>query len=66
MKTYKTILGDTWDAISYKLFQSNVYADKLQKWNPQYTDVGIFGANNPILYEDIEPTDYASIAPWRR
>jgi len=65
MKKYTTILGDTWDGISYKLFKSSWYADQLQRWNRDYIDVSVFGPGVVINYEDIEPTSYESKAPWR-
>lgn len=65
-KTYTTILGDTWDNISYKLFgDSKLYNILLEK-NPEHHGTLIFEAGIKIKYQEIPKTYNENVAPWRR
>ena len=44
MKTYTTVQGDMWDAISYKAFGDVSYTDKIMSLNHKYYDMYIFPA----------------------
>lgn len=43
-KTYKTVLGDTWDIIAHKLYGDDHDFECLIDANPLYTDTLIFSA----------------------
>lgn len=64
-KIYTTVLGNTWDSISYKLYKNSEFQDRLIALNLKYVDVALFMANEKIVYEDIEQVDYITTAPWR-
>lgn len=66
--TYTTIQGDTWDVISLKLYESEMFTDRLVAANFQQRNVAIFGAgvvlNAPVITTDeLESTN---LPPWRR
>lgn len=65
-KIYITVLGDTWDSISYKLFgDSKLYNTLLEK-NPGYHGTLIFEAGIKIKYQEIPKTYEEKVASWRR
>ena len=65
-KKYTTVLGDTWDIISNKLYKNSLFQDKLIALNQQYVDVPFFSAGIELIYEEIEQVEYPVTAPWRR
>lgn len=52
MTEYITISGDTWDSIAYKLYGSELYADKLMEANGDALEYLIFPANVKLLVPD--------------
>ena len=42
MEHYIAKQGDTWDLISYKLYQDEYYMRELMEENPEYMDTVIF------------------------
>lgn len=64
MKTYKTIQGDMWDLISYKLTGTVSGISELIQANPDYKEIVIFPAgiilNVPVFAETISDT----LPPW--
>ncbi|MBU3842641.1 MAG: hypothetical protein IAA47_06650 [Candidatus Fusobacterium pullicola] len=65
-KIYITVLGDTWDSISYKLFgDSKLYNTLLEK-NLEHHGTLIFEAGIEIKYQEIPKTYEEKVAPWRR
>lgn len=67
MRKYKTISGDTWDIIAYKVYGDCKYIDKLMRANIEYLDMYIFPANVELNCPEInieESTD--TLPPWRK
>lgn len=44
MNTYKTIQGDTWDGIAYKIYGDEKYTDFLMQNNFELLDIFVFKA----------------------
>ena len=67
-KIYMTVLGDTWDSISYKLFGDSKQYNSLIELNEKYSDVLIFSAGILIKYQDnVSVKSYEeNVPPWRR
>ena len=65
---YKTVYGDTFDMIAYKLYGDEMKESLIRKYNPDYSDVIFFDANEVIwLPTDIEEIEEDnSKAPWRQ
>jgi phage tail protein X len=66
--TYTTVSGDMWDSISYKIFGTCNYTDKIIDANRDFINTFIFPANVELNLPDIEPEKKrsASCPPWRR
>lgn len=67
MKIYKTIQGDTWDMISYKVYGNGMYMDRLIKANRQYMNIYEFSAGVILTIPEssVESSDNTSV-PWRK
>ncbi len=69
MRKYRTIMGDTFDMIAFRLWQSyggekNMSA--LIEANEQYADYVAFPAGIVLNVPEIEEMTAQSIPPWRR
>ena len=68
MTTYRTVQGDTWDVISLKLYNSQLFTHKLIAANFEQRNVAIFGAgvilNVPVV--TVAEIDNTNLPPWRR
>jgi phage tail protein X len=63
--TYKTIQGDFFDYISYKVFGTEKYANVLIRENPLYADVVRFDAGIVLMLPIIaNPNTNISAVPW--
>jgi phage tail protein X len=65
-KVYKTIQGDTWDIIAYKVYQRESCMTYLLAANPAYIETAIFGAGVEITCPDIPAEASNILPPWRR
>ena len=63
---YTTIAGDMWDAISYKIFGSEVYMAELMAANPAHASVVQFGGGVELVVPDISIAVASSLPPWKR
>lgn len=64
---YKTKQGDQWDVISYRMYGTERFVDKLMHANPEYLDVGIFAAGVSLFVPEVEVTEIGdSLPPWMR
>jgi phage tail protein X len=61
---YTTDQGDMWDSISYKVYQTERFADALILANPQYVPVAVFEAGVDIICPDIPVEDASPAPPW--
>ena len=69
VKVYRTVSGDTWDLISYKVYGSEGYFHDLIRNNLRLIDIAIFDANIPIIIPEItdeENDDDERLPPWKR
>lgn len=69
VKVYRTVSGDTWDLIAYKVYGSEKYFHKLIRANLNLIDVSIFNGNVPIIIPEIEmdiKVDNKKLPPWKR
>ncbi|OPJ63682.1 tail protein X [Clostridium chromiireducens] len=67
MKTYTTVLGDTWDMIAFKIYGKEKYAKELVESNINYVETVIFSAGTVINIPEItETVDTSSMPPWKR
>lgn len=64
--TYKTISGDTWDLIAYKILGSEVYMEELLNANQEYKDFIVFPANINLTVPEIIVPTVSTLPPWRR
>lgn len=68
VKVYKTVSGDTWDLIAYKVYGSEGYYHDLIRSNLALIDIAVFDANVPIITPEIaeESDNDTSLPPWKR
>lgn len=70
VKVYRTISGDTWDLISYKLFGSEQYFHQLMRTNLNLLSIAVFDSNVPIIVPEIDVSnnnvDKSKLPPWKR
>lgn len=62
---YLTVLGDTWDLISYKVYGTEYNLIDLMKANPEHLRTVVFSAGVRIICPDIED-DVSNLPPWKR
>lgn len=70
VKVYKTVSGDTWDLISYKLYGSEQYFHQLMRSNLNLLSIAVFDSNIPIIVPEISPiasaVETSKLPPWKR
>ena len=69
VKVYRTVSGDTWDLISYKIYGREGYFHDLIRNNLRLIDIAIFDANIPIIIPEItdeENDNDERLPPWKR
>lgn len=64
-KTYTTILGDTWDFISYKTLGNEIYADTLIKANLEYVNTMVFSAGVILVIPEVVEKQSLNLPPWK-
>lgn len=66
--TYTTVQGDTWDIVSLKNYDSELFTHKLVEANYKYRKVGVFGSGTVLTVPDVDTTEIQStnLPPWRR
>lgn len=64
--SYITISGDMWDSISYKIFGTESYTDRLIKSNLEYKDIVIFPAGVVLNVPETEIEKAVNLPPWKR
>lgn len=67
-KTYKTIQGDMWDSIAFKLMLNEASMNELLELNQEYADTVVFSAG--VILQVPERTEEANtsknLPPWKR
>ncbi|WP_410495818.1 tail protein X [Cellulosilyticum sp. ST5] len=63
---YITVQGDTWDFISFKVYDNEHYIDILISANPSYMNITIFPANIELVIPEIELERVDTLPPWKK
>ena len=66
MTKYVTVAGDTFDIISYKVFENGAYTDRIIKANPQFRQIVTFPAGVTLNIPEAEPSVDNGLPPWKR
>ena len=69
VKVYRTVSGDTWDLISFKVYGDEIYYHELIRANPNLIDIAIFNSDIPVIIPDLlieDNIDYDKLPPWKR
>ena len=70
VKVYKTVSGDTWDLISYKLYGSEQYFHQLMRANLNLLSIAVFDSNIPVIVPELDTNtnavDISKLPPWKR
>lgn len=70
VKVYRTVSGDTWDLISYKIYGSEQYFHQLMRANLNLLSIAVFASNIPIIVPEIKPiasaVETSKLPPWKR
>ncbi|MDR3361314.1 MAG: tail protein X [Desulfovibrio sp.] len=66
VKTYRTIQGDAWDAIAYRLWNDERFASDIIAANPEYADYLIFPAGVILTLPavDVSAKTASNLPPW--
>ncbi|MCY7486420.1 tail protein X [Paenibacillus alvei] len=64
--TYFTLQGDTWDSISFKLFETEKYMSTLMVANPKHTQVTVFSGGVELYIPELAPEISDTLPPWKR
>lgn len=66
-KDYITREGDTFDALALEMYGEETLAHYIMEFNPDYSDVIIFGANVALRLPIVENAETpVTLPPWRR
>lgn len=69
MKTVKTLSGDTWDVIAWRIWGDGAdrghMADLIEA-NPEHINTAIFSGNVAINVPEVAEAEPVSIPPWRQ
>ena len=70
VKVYRTVSGDTWDLISYKIYGSEQYFHQLMRANLNLISIAVFDSNIPIIVPEITPNisavETSKLPPWKK
>ena len=66
MKQYRTIQGDMWDCIAFKVYGSEAYMNALLEANQEYAHYVILPANLILKCPDANIRATINLPPWRR
>ncbi len=64
--TYRTIQGDTWDGIAYKLYGDETAMSALLAANTTHIETVIFGAGIMLTVPEIVQEASSELPPWKR
>lgn len=63
---YKTIQGDTFDAIALDFYGEETLSSAIMLYNPDYINVLVFGAGVELLIPVIDAAAPSTLPPWRQ
>ena len=69
MRKYRTIQGDTWDLIAYRVYKEyggENLLDILMDYNPEYIDYVVFPAGIVLNVPEITVPVIENLPPWKR
>lgn len=66
MRQYKTIQGDTWDTVSYRVYGSEFYTNELLESNRDKQTFAVFSAGVVLNIPDIDIAIDTELPPWER
>lgn len=64
--TYKTVQGDTWDIVSFKVYGREKYMDRLITANPDHRNTVFFPAGVALEVPEITDPVPDTLPPWKR
>ncbi len=64
-KTYRTMQGETWDQIAFKVYGSERYATFLMENNYRYLDILVFSEGSILATPDLPEQKAGDLPPWR-
>lgn len=65
-ETYRTIAGDTWDGVVYKVLGDCFFMDLLIKENIQHSETFIFSAGVELVIPEVEAKPNTKLPPWKQ
>lgn len=63
---YKTVQGDTWDAVALDFYNDEYKASLLMQANPDVIDTLIFDAGIKLIVPVVEQETSDTLPPWKR
>ncbi len=64
-RSYRTLQGDTFDMVAYRVWGREHMAHHIIAANPDYADVAVFGPGVTLTIPDVTPaTPMADLPPW--
>ena len=69
MRKYKTVQGDTWDLIAFRVYPKiggEKLMDILLEYNPEYIDTVIFPANVILNIPSVDIPVITKLPAWKR
>ena len=63
---YTTVQGDTWDIVSYKVYNDEHHVDLLMKANTPHIHTVIFPANITLDIPAVVIKESSNLPPWKR
>ncbi|WP_248549002.1 tail protein X [Paenibacillus odorifer] len=64
--TYRTLQGDTWDGIAFKLYKNEKLMTLLINANPEHVGTVVFSGNVILVVPDMPADASETLPPWRR
>jgi len=64
--TYKTVQGDMWDLISYKMYGDTKFTNLLMSANKKYIEYFTFPAGIELTIPDISTKIITAAPPWKQ
>lgn len=66
MRQYKTVQGDTWDGIAFKIYGSEYRMIALMDANTEQIDTAVFSAGVVLHVPEVETPIPVALPPWKR
>jgi len=66
MKKYRTVLGDTWDKISFEQYDSYDHIEALMLANKEHMETVMFSGGVMLTIPDVTVKASTNLPPWKR